>query len=289
MRSREARKVSPQSLSLHLHRRITGAVDFVQSIFPSAKRTSSPVLPAASRHLGHDYRVYLATTEEERIAVFQLRFRVFNLELHEGLESAFQNGEDRDAFDAVCDHLVVEHQPSGKIVGTYRLQTGDSAVRNLGYYSELEFQFDPYEGLRAQIVELGRACIHPDHRKYEVLMLLWKGIARYATERGARYLIGCSSVSTQDANRGAALYEKLKPMLAPQELCTVPTPAYTSPTASPADGDVRPPKLLRTYLAVGANICGPPALDREFKTIDFLTLMDLHALSPAIRSRFIDE
>ena len=31
------------------------------------------------------------------------------------------------------------------------------------------------------------------------------------------------------------------------------------------------PKLLRAYLAVGAKICGPPALDRQFKTIDFLT------------------
>ena len=45
-------------------------------------------------------------------------------------------------------------------------------------------------------------------------------------------------------------------------------------------------RLLPTpYLALGAEICGPPALDREFKTIDFLTLMDLNSLAPAIRSR----
>ena len=35
------------------------------------------------------------------------------------------------------------------------------------------------------------------------------------------------------------------------------------------------PKLLKTYLAIGARICAPPAWDREFGTIDFLTLLDL--------------
>jgi hypothetical protein len=33
------------------------------------------------------------------------------------------------------------------------------------------------------------------------------------------------------------------------------------------------PKLLRTYLAIGARICSAPAWDREFGTIDFLTLV----------------
>ena len=47
------------------------------------------------------------------------------------------------------------------------------------------------------------------------------------------------------------------------------------------------PKLLRTYLAVGAKICGPPAIDREFKTIDFLTLMDLETLHPRVHARFM--
>jgi putative hemolysin len=47
------------------------------------------------------------------------------------------------------------------------------------------------------------------------------------------------------------------------------------------------PKLLRAYLAVGAKICGPPAIDREFKTIDFLTLMDLETLHPRVYARFM--
>jgi putative hemolysin len=52
--------------------------------------------------------------------------------------------------------------------------------------------------------------------------------------------------------------------------------------------DARPPKLLRTYLALGAKICGPPAFDREFKIIDFLTLIDLNSLAPAIRNRLLE-
>jgi putative hemolysin len=38
------------------------------------------------------------------------------------------------------------------------------------------------------------------------------------------------------------------------------------------------PKLLRAYLSLGAKICGPPAIDRDFKTIDFLTLIDLETV-----------
>jgi putative hemolysin len=46
------------------------------------------------------------------------------------------------------------------------------------------------------------------------------------------------------------------------------------------------PKLLRTYLSLGAKICGPPALDRDFQTIDFLTLLDLETLSDTAREHF---
>ncbi len=230
------------------------------------------------------YRAYLATSSDERRAAYRLRFRVFNLELREGLDSAFETGEDVDEFDAVCDHILVEDVRSNAIIGTYRLQTGANAARYLGYYSAREFDFTPYQGLREQMVELGRACIHPEHRKYEVLMLLWKTIVRYACDRGGRYLIGCSSLNSQDTQHGSAMYHKLKARLAAEHLRTLPTPSYSF-AVNDLEMEVDAPKLLRTYLALGACICGPPALDHEFKTIDFLTLMDLDSMSPAIRSR----
>jgi putative hemolysin len=59
------------------------------------------------------------------------------------------------------------------------------------------------------------------------------------------------------------------------------------PLMAPDNASDKIPKLLRAYLAVGARICGPPAIDREFKTIDFLTLMDLEALHPRVHARFL--
>jgi putative hemolysin len=42
-------------------------------------------------------------------------------------------------------------------------------------------------------------------------------------------------------------------------------------------------------MTIGAKICGPPALDRQFKTIDFLTLLDLRALPVGVRQRFLSD
>jgi len=45
------------------------------------------------------------------------------------------------------------------------------------------------------------------------------------------------------------------------------------------------PRLFRAYLDVSARLCGPPAIDREFKTIDFLTLIDLQHIPDRVRTR----
>ena len=234
----------------------------------------------------------------------QLRFEVFNLELGEGLSESYATGLDVDPFDEFCDHLIVEELATSEIVGTYRLQTGQLAAANLGYYSEREFEFAPYEAFRCEMIELGRACVHADHRNLNLLHLLWRGIARYAAQRNARFLIGCSSISSQDPAGGIAVYEKLRPYLVSPELQTYPRaefrivagggdagrfgvspneelPGSTPATAGPSS------KLLRAYLAIGAKICGPPAIDREFGTIDFLTLLDLQSLPAIVRAHFL--
>jgi putative hemolysin len=216
-----------------------------------------------------------------------LRFQVFNLELHEGLEQSYATGRDEDPFDAVCEHLIVEHRPSANIVGTYRLQTGNHAAQNLGYYCALEFNFETFKPFRATMIELGRACVHPQHRNLVVLGMLWKGIADYARQHNARYLFGCSSLTSQDPAVGASAYDELcRKHLAPPEWRTQPMPIYECPMFPLAAEPVKIPKLLRAYLTLGAKICGPPALDRNFKTIDFLTLLDLETLSELNWRRF---
>jgi putative hemolysin len=181
----------------------------------------------------------------------------------------------------------VEHAASGEVVGTYRLQTGAVASANAGYYSEREFGFAPYKRLRDSVIELGRACVHRDHRSYEVLYLLWRGIAQYAINHDGRYLIGCSSLTSQDPAHGTAVYGAMREHLVDARLRTAPQPAFAMPLVSPENASDKIPKLLRAYLAVGAKICGPPAIDREFKTIDFLTLIDLETLHPRVYARFM--
>lgn len=251
------------------------------------------------------YRLRLAQTAEDRDAACRLRFKVFNIELGEGLESSYRTGLDRDQFDLFCEHLLVEDKVDRRVVGTYRMQSGTTAARKLGYYSEQEFHFAPYEPLRPGVLELGRASIDREHRTPEVLTLLWRGIAQYATDMGLRYLIGCSSLNSKDPAEGWQMYRQLDHYRVAPEFATEPTTAYACPTEhegahaqpleSPLDTEttdsaatpVKVPKLLKTYLAIGARIGGPPAWDREFGTIDFLTLLDLKQISPSARNRFL--
>lgn len=234
------------------------------------------------------YTARLACSEAEIRAAQTLRFEVFNLELNEGLADSYATGRDVDPFDAVCDHLLVEHVPTGHVVGTYRLQMGAGAAKNLGYYCAQEFEFTAFEPFRNEIVELGRACVHRQHRNLIVLGLLWKGIADYARERGGRYLIGCSSLTSQNPAEGASAYSQLcRNHLAEPAWRTTPTAAYECALEQVSEEPAKIPKLLRAYLTLGAKICGAPALDRQFGTIDFLTLLDLEAISPATRARFL--
>lgn len=258
---------------------------------PALLQRPAPVLGRTASQLqlrSGTYQLRFAETDEDLEAAFRLRFQVFNLELNEGLQSSYGTGCDTDEFDDVCDHLIVEHRASEQVVGTYRLQTGKIAGKGFGYYSAREFDFSPYEAIRDSLVELGRAAIHPDHRSFEVLTLLWRGIARYAEERRARYLIGCSSLTSQCLQEGSDMYWHLQSSLVRHGLRTVPTDSFKFPIATPRQTTAvtRPPKLLRAYLSIGAKICGPPAIDREFKTIDFLTLLDLKQISVTARARF---
>ncbi len=232
------------------------------------------------------YRARLASGSADLKAAQALRFEVFNMELDEGLAQSYDTGLDADPFDAVCDHLIVDDPVQGTVLGTYRLQTGRRAAQSLGYYSEREFDFAPFEPMRAQILELGRACIHRDHRNFAVLNLLWKGIAAYARDHGARYLIGCSSLTSQDPSVGAAAFQRLQPHLAPAAWCTLPLAPFRCALDHPAPIAPRIPRLLSAYLAMGAAICGPPAIDHEFRTIDFLTWIDTESPSVlAMQSR----
>jgi putative hemolysin len=272
---------------------VASVAEFAAPAFAPSRTADSRIHAEIGR-----YRLRLAESVEDRDAACRLRFKVFNIELGKGLESSYETGLDTDQFDLFCDHLLVEdkHAEYGsarKIVGTYRLQTGITAALNLGYYSEQEFDFAPYESMRPEILELGRASIDREHRTPEVLTLLWRGIAQYANDMQLRYLIGCSSLNSTDPREGWHIYRQSENSRVLGGLETAPMPGfecpggelYTAAETSPEFGKV--PKLLRTYLAIGARICSAPAWDKEFGTIDFLTLLDLKNISSSARNRFL--
>lgn len=236
------------------------------------------------------YSVRFAATQEEVREALRLRYEVFNLELQEGLQSSHSSGFDEDEFDGVCDHLIVTDEGTGEVVGTYRMQSGDMAAHNIGYYSAREFDFTPFEPLRGSLVELGRACVHRDHRSIIVVSMLWKEIVRYVLRNNARYMIGCSSLTSQDPTLGHAMYRKFAQdgSLDEGSFFTKPWPRFELPAAEPMDPCPPPPRLLRAYLGVGAKICSEPAIDREFGTIDFLTILDCRNGSPIATERFLE-
>lgn len=239
------------------------------------------------------YELQLVRTTDELDAVLRLRFAVFNLELREGLAASYLTGRDEDEFDRQCQHLLVRDRRDGAVIGTYRLQTNEMAAAGRGFYSATEFDLTqlPAEVL-ANALELGRACIAPAHRHSEVLLLLWRGIAAYLHRAGKRYVFGCCSLTSQDARDAWSLTRQLTQAgHLEATLLVPPQPGFTCELAEYelAEGQnagaqaVQLPKLLRSYLRFGAKVCGPPALDRQFKTIDFFVLLDAAALDKQAR------
>jgi putative hemolysin len=236
------------------------------------------------------YVVRFAQTEEEVDRALKLRFEVFNLELKEGLDSSFITGRDEDEFDATCHHLIITEKVSGAVIGTYRVRTLEMAEGSCGFYSAGEFNLAclPREVLKESI-EIGRACIAREHRNTSVLFLLWQGLAMYITQTRKRYLFGCCSLTSQDTRDGMKLFSQLaeKGQLHPT-LHVTPQPECACDDKKPSEdfSEVKIPKLFYTYLRFGSRVCGPPAIDRQFKTIDFFVIFDVEEMDARTKQIF---
>jgi putative hemolysin len=265
---------------------------------PTTERTA-PISPALDtlRDLPHfdvqdfKYIAHFATTAEQIEAALKLRFEVFNLELGEGLAVSFQTGRDRDEFDATCHHLLVTEKASGSVVGTYRLRTLEMTSDANGFYSAAEFDLTrlPPQCLH-ESVELGRACIAQSHRNRQVLFLLWRGLAAYMKHKRKRYAFGCCSLTSQNPAEGVATWHYLKDRGFCHEQIQVPViPEYECRHDEVySNATVHIPRLFVNYLAINAKVVSPPAIDRRFKTIDFLVLLDVEAMDPRTRDLFFE-
>ncbi|MEU4324413.1 GNAT family N-acetyltransferase [Nonomuraea dietziae] len=211
----------------------------------------------------HRYTVGLARTPADLQAAQRLRYRVFAEELGARLDSPV-TGLDADSFDAYCDHLLV--RAGDEVVGTYRLLPPGRKDR---LYSDTEFDASALDPLRSDLVEVGRSCVHPDHRRGAVIGLMWAGIARYMSEGGYGWLAGCCSVPLADA---AHIVERVP--FGPSEYRVKPLAPWVDVEPDPSHAFSMPP-LLRGYLRLGAWICGEPAHDAAFGCADFLVLLSM--------------
>jgi len=238
------------------------------------------------------YSVRFARDRNEVNSALKLRFEVFNLELGEGLQESFDSKMDVDKYDRQCDHLIVIENETGRIIGTYRMQTSELARKGEGFYTSEEFRLNELpENVLSDAVELGRACIAKEHRNGRVLFLMWKGLAEYIKKMNKRYLFGCCSVMSQDPCEGFAIKNYLSENnYYHPEYFVETTEKYACVATQESDtrkvNDIELPQLFRLYLELGTLVCSPPAIDKNFKTIDFLILLDAENLNEKSKALF---
>ncbi len=151
----------------------------------------------------------LAHSEAEVLEAQRLRYNVFAEEMGANLPSA-KEGIDRDIFDKYCEHLLVRESSENKVVGTYRILSPEQAKKIGGYYAQTEFDLTRLLHLSDSMVEVGRSCVHWDHRDGATITQLWNGLAQYMQQHRHEYLIGCASISMSDGGHVAAsIYRKL--------------------------------------------------------------------------------
>lgn len=243
-----------------------------------------PPLPATPTR----YTVTLARDEDDVRAAQRLRHDVFAGELGALLTSP-RPGLDVDPFDAYCDHLLVRDTLTGQVVGTYRLLPPERAAIAGRLYSEGEFDISPLDAIRPGLVEVGRSCVHPDHRDGAVIGLIWAGIARYMVDRGHEWLAGCCSVPLSDGGALAAgAWDRVRAKhLAPEEFRVRPLLPWS------AEGVTRPaartelPPLLRGYVRLGAWVCGEPAHDPDFGVADLYVLLSMRRINQRYLRHFL--
>jgi len=216
-----------------------------------------------------------------------LRYRVFAEELGARLESEGAC-TDSDRFDDFCEHLTVRDSASGEVVGTYRILSPQRAREAGGCYSDGEFDLTRLDALRDEMVEVGRSCVHPDHRGGAVIALLWTGLAGYMKRTGHRYLTGCASLSLADGGRSAAgIYQRLcDNHSSPAEWRVLPRVRLPLESLEP-NADAPLPPLIRGYLRAGATVCGEPAWDPDFNTADLFMMLPMERLDRRYAERFM--
>ncbi|MCB6176751.1 GNAT family N-acetyltransferase [Rhodobacter sp. Har01] len=247
------------------------------------------------------YLQRLATDAADLRAAQRLRYRVFVQELGaDGPLVDHDQGLERDEFDPLFDHLLlidrrVDPASGDHVVGAYRLLPSDRVGAGGRYYSEAEYDLGPLRASGRRLVELGRSCVHPDHRGGTGMFHLWNGLAEYVLERGIEVLFGVASFHGTDV---AALAPQLAWLyhhhLAPPDMRVVARPpGRVAMDLVPADQLDRKaamaamPALIKAYLRLGGFVGDGAFLDLPFNTTDVCLVMDTGRMSAKHRDFYI--
>lgn len=237
----------------------------------------------------------LAQNSREIDAAQALRFQVFVEEMKAKVPAeAMRRRRDIDAWDGVCDHLVVldtaiEGDPEDQVVGTYRLLCQEKAYANDGFYTSSEFDvgalISRHPGKR--FMEIGRSCVLPDYRSRRTVELLWQGTWGYASEHHIDAMIGCASFAGTDPKSHAQALAFLHHNASAEgEWLAGPLQSLHQDMNLMDEGliDARAaisemPPLIKAYLRIGAKFGNGAVVDQAFNTTDVLVILPVASIA----------
>jgi L-ornithine Nalpha-acyltransferase len=242
--------------------------------------------------------VRLAQTAAEVRRAQKLRYRVFYQEGGAVAGAAARLARrDSDAYDAICDHLlVIDHAADAAVVGTYRLLRQEIAAKHAGFYSAAEFDVAALIARHANLrfLELGRSCVLAPYRNRRTLELLWHGIAAYSAQDRPDVMIGCASLDGTDPDPLALPLSFLHHYAAAPEAFrahawphrAVPMNRIPKEAIDPKAGLHALPPLIKGYLRLGAYIGEGAVIDRQFGTTDVLIVLRMATIKDRYYSYF---
>lgn len=230
-------------------------------------------LPQAAMNDSNRLHASITTARRDILAAQRLRYRVFTEEY--GAQFDGIAGIDSDRFDRHCRHLVVKDTATGQVIAYTRILTADRARRAGGWYSAGEFDLGMVDALEGGVLEIGRTCVHPDYRNGAAIGVLWGKLAEILRTEGFTWLFGCASIPLSDPAASRMLTEMQRRTVAEERFRVSPRVTVPALHVSP-DGAGKLPPLLRTYLSMGARVCGEPCWDPDFNCADVFILVNLH-------------
>lgn len=230
----------------------------------------------------------LADTQDDLLRIQRLRYDVFVAEL--GADGDMVDHERRieaDRFDPYFDHLMVEDAQSGALLGVYRLMQRDKADQIGGFYTETEYDLTPLLSSGRRLLELGRSCLHRDHRGGVAMYHLWRGLASYVLEHKIDIMFGTASFHGTDV---AELAEPLSLLhhrhLAPDDLRVRSKTYEAMDLIAQQDLDRKSamlaiPPLIKSYLRLGGFVGDGAFVDHAFNTVDVCLVLDTAQMNAA--------